>query len=107
MSVRIPIVMQIPYFDLYSVEALAAWVWLASCLTASLVWCSVALQLLWPVPLGILAGVFRMSPAYQCQVRPREGGRRAEDKKTKQMLGVDMGATRLMLGVFQGWSTVA
>lgn len=58
---------------------MVALAWLASYLTASPVWCSVALQLLWPVPLVILAGVFRMSPAYQCQVRPREGGRRAEE----------------------------
>lgn len=59
---------------------MVAWAWHASCLTVSPVWYSVALQPLWPVPLVNLAGVFRMSPACQCQVRPREGGRRAEDK---------------------------
>lgn len=78
-----------------SVEVLVAWALLASCLTASPVWCSVALQLLWPVPLVNLAGVFRMSPAYQCQVSPREGGMRADEKGEdwKMMLGVDMGGT--------------
>lgn len=64
----------------HSAAVQVALAWLASCLIASPVWCSVALQLLWPAPLGNLAGVFRMSPAYQCQVRPREGGRRTEEK---------------------------
>lgn len=45
-----------------------------------------------------LAGVFRMSPAYQCQVRPKEEGRRAEGKK-KKMLGVDMGGKQLLFDV--------
>lgn len=80
-----------------------AWAWLVSCLTASRVWCSVALQLLWPGLLENLAGVFRMSPACQCQVRPREGGRRVTrgvNTEKKNMLGVDMEGFRLMLGVF-------
>lgn len=64
----------------HSVAVLGAWAWHVSCLTASPALCSVALQLPWPVPLVNLAGVFRMSPAYQCQVRPREGGRRAEEQ---------------------------
>lgn len=69
-----------PCLLVHSVVVLVASAWLASCLTVSPVWCSVARHLRWPVPLVILAGVFRMSPAYQCQVRPREGGRRAQEK---------------------------
>lgn len=69
-----------PLCCVHSVAVLVAWASLASCLIASPVWCSVAPQLIWPVPPGNLAGVFRTSPACQCQVRPREGGRRAEEK---------------------------
>lgn len=70
-------------FYVHSVAVLAAWDWLASCLIVSPAWCSAAFQPLWPVPLGYLAGVFRMSPACQCQVRPgarKEGGRKRRPK---------------------------
>lgn len=69
------------FIFLLSVAALVAWAWLVSCPTVSPAWCSVALQHLLPEPPVNLAGVFRMSPAYQCQVRPKEEGRRAEGKK--------------------------
>ena len=63
-----------------SVVVQVAWAWLVFCLTASPVWCSVALHLPWLVHLGNLAGVFRTNPAFQCQVRSIEGGRRLEEK---------------------------
>lgn len=69
-----------------------AWAWLAFSLTASPVWCSVALRLLWPVHLGNLAGVFRTNPAFRCQVRPREGGRRLEEKVWALLVKSDVGS---------------
>lgn len=39
--------------------------------------------------------------------RGRKEGRRDVPHTGKKMLGVDVGGTRLMLGVFQRWSTVA
>lgn len=91
---------------LQSVAAQVAWAWLAFYLTASPVWCSAARPLLWPVPLGNLAGVSRTNPAFQCQVRPREGGRSSCGENPsfalKTMLGADTGGTGLLLGAVSG-----
>lgn len=65
--------------------ALGAWAWLASCPTASPAWCSAARLRLLREPPENLAGVFRTSPACQCQVRRKEGGRRAEERELKDV----------------------